>query len=265
MASDDSSSDAPNSISELIERAQLLGKQIGTSSPWYRGNGRTDYDLIPTVYRRPHCIQSERSYANEFRSRAPSRHHPCPPNDDHVGWLMMMRHYGLPTRLLDWTESLLVAAFFAVTDKQGAKGEEGCIWLLHPGRLNHAEGGGSGLFSIRSSAVIAQADAVFLGSSSDLPKQQTIAFVGQEIDPRLTVQQSMFTIHHGRCDLRKHVDAPKLLRRISIPPSSKTRILDELTQAGIREMSLFPDLEHLSRWIPGYIAQRRMEDLGYIE
>ena len=43
-------------------------------------------------------------------------------------WLSLMRHYGIPTRLLDWTHSFLVAAYFAVDDADKAR--DCAIWAL---------------------------------------------------------------------------------------------------------------------------------------
>jgi hypothetical protein len=57
-----------------------------------------------------------------------------PDPDDYFGWLFLAQHYGLPTRLLDWSESPLVALYFAVTE--GHEDHDGCVWALWPGGLN---------------------------------------------------------------------------------------------------------------------------------
>lgn len=55
----------------------------------------------------------------EFRLRAHHYLTDLPDDADYLEWWSLMRHYGAPTRLLDWTYSIYVATYFALEKKPG--------------------------------------------------------------------------------------------------------------------------------------------------
>jgi hypothetical protein len=55
-----------------------------------------------------------------------------PETDDDFQWLALMQHHGAPTRLIDFTWSPYVAAFFALERTTA----DGVIWALNPGRID---------------------------------------------------------------------------------------------------------------------------------
>lgn len=70
----------------------------------------------------------------KFKEQASTFSDTCPDGDDGLQWLALMQHHGAPTRLLDFTESVDVAAFFALAE---AASGYAAIWAVDKARLHH--------------------------------------------------------------------------------------------------------------------------------
>ena len=105
-----------SSISELLKQAGKLEK---TDAWIFRGMHNSEYELQPSVGRIRHdsirnklTAYRERRYLWQFRDWV--RPHVSLTIANELEWLVLGQHHGLPTRLLDWTRSPIVAAYFAV-------------------------------------------------------------------------------------------------------------------------------------------------------
>jgi hypothetical protein len=128
----------PTDIASLIRVArQTLQGGFGRTPYWFRGHAQADWTLVPSVHRHYDNL-GERDLINRFRLGAPTRYSNCPEARDVAGWITLMQHFGLPTRLLDWTGSLIVAAYFAVSHEPRPGSGPAAIWVLLPNGLNKA-------------------------------------------------------------------------------------------------------------------------------
>ena len=207
---------------------------------WWRGQSSTAYDLVPGVYRANRGTRGEQNLCLRFRQYAQTRYEKCPQQEDFCSWLFLAQHYGLPTRLLDWSESALVALFFATS---GDSTLDASLFVLHPREMNRVTNGDPTLVPVTSSP----ASDLFRGAFNDrIIETKTVAVLSHELDNRMLVQQGAFTLHGSPKDLREVADNGSLLRSLTVPAESKPKIIEELASLGIRRRTLFPDLANLA-------------------
>lgn len=232
-----------NDLNQTLDAIVKASKKFDAIKPWWRGQAVLDWDLLPTC-RRPGISASEINLTFRFKNMAKARHRNCPDNSDLAGWLFLMQHYRLPTRLLDWSESPLVAMFFAIEDRN-YDNFDGVLWALHPGRLNHNQCGEYLCFDGDDSHV-AQLFQEAFNPPTDKPAENVLCVLTDQIDPRPMLQQSVCTIHGASVPLNKLPESEDFLIRIRIPKDRKEnfRLIFDLLR--VSRETLFPDLENLA-------------------
>lgn len=113
---------------------------------WFRGQTRLCYDLTPSLFREqarprlhegcdklqpPAVMYDESSMLYHFMLHQREFRHEY---QDVFAWLCLMQHYNAPSRVLDWTENILMALYFAVWETEVDC--DGAVWVLNAGRLN---------------------------------------------------------------------------------------------------------------------------------
>jgi hypothetical protein len=139
VAEEDQSTIAITNLASVEAGIFDANKTFENTRPLWRGHANSSWLLQPEVFRNSArgVPYHEISVIRDFMSHAESRRTNCPPMSDRLGWLLLARHYGLPTRLLDWSNSPLVALYFAVSDATQASCD-GCLWAIVPGHVNEA-------------------------------------------------------------------------------------------------------------------------------
>jgi hypothetical protein len=228
--------------SEFLEAIRKARKELGDPTiVWYRGQSREHYRLTPSLLRHPLGISKEQALFNEYE-RSAARLHAPRSNDWQL--LIDMQHYGIPTRLMDWTDVLGVALAFALYDS-GDDHEDSVIYVLDPLGLNAL----SGLDEIKR----VPNDAEFKYKSIYWHGRPFKAVFPIAIDSafqndRIAAQSGSFTVHGAKLD---PIDdqAPSGICKIVLRSSAKPEAREFLEYANLNTFSIYPDIVGMARHI----------------
>lgn len=218
----------------------LRKDQDGTTT-WFRGQVKANWPLLPGIMRSTPGL-SEASALARFKQSAAmlTDHTPGTAFD----WTFLMQHYGVPTRLLDWTESPLVALFFAVDNNGKYRNADAAVWCLKPTELN------------KNANISNASEANYIPSFDDIELQPyasdklkttnvellPVATIATRNNPRIQAQLGTFTIHHTKKVAIEAVGDGSHVIKYTIPHASRENIKRELKLLGLNQFSLFPEL-----------------------
>lgn len=271
-------------IKEVIDLIKAIKKDLKKwppqTKPWFRGeSGKLSLALRPKIasYKtneENHLLQSFRRQAGGI-ANVPDRKHTDM-------WLFLAQHYGVPTRLLDWTEGALMALYFAINKGKAHPR----VYMLNPRKLNEFAGvetkklnfplswaytyaslyvdlawQNRSIPSIKrkmnrekkhenhtTSKNIDRVLKILEKNKLDIP----VAFPAVYQDTRMIAQRSCFTIHGKKLKpLKKTINESKkktfeCLIEYKIDPKKRKDILKDLSILGISAATIFPDLDNLA-------------------
>lgn len=208
---------------------------------WFRGQCDSEYVLLPSLFRFPKGMEKEKEVFDTFK-RLSQKIAFSHKNEWEL--LIDMQHYFIPTRLLDWSENLGIAIYFAIYSHTNNK--DISLYVLNPLELNK--------YSKKQGIPIVPDDNMGLSyinnyiKKEPFPPTYPIAIKSNFINERVMAQRGMFTVHGDDLTAIEKL-CPNAVEKFIISYKAIPEIKEFLDIANINEFTVFPDLHGLSYFI----------------
>jgi len=237
---------AERAVRTIGEFVVALRDTAGDGLVWYRGQERADWRLVPSLAREAEGLGAELLTIKRFKQNA-APYLPARPASEWE-WVFLMQHHRAPTRLLDWSESPLIALFFALWGREHEQ-QDAAVWCLDPIALNRLAG------HRRMHARDILAFGIDQPLDDYLPDRvnervstlNPVAAIGPRNSARMVAQSGTFTVIHAEPLAIEEVgERQDHIWKIVIPAEARSLLRSELSLLGVHEHTLFPDLDRVA-------------------
>lgn len=256
---------------KLCNELQGYG-QDNTDKVIFRGHQDAEWDLIPSLARYIGNSQKIYDAEEELKNKFIQKwfFDEMKPYIEHTSLfpvLYIMQHYGIKTRMLDWTLSWKVAAYFATENKDGDS-KDSAVWYINKTQVENQFKGICKEYEKRSQYQINKRDCELCWdqiNESNCPARQScnnqircnaIFFkdvLSTATDVRMMIQASCFTycsnplVDHIKCIAKVlGEDTKKYCKKMIIPSTLKPKFRSKLEQSEYKREKLFP--EKVEEW-----------------
>jgi len=239
------------SVSELI---QCLKNETNPDLvTWFRGHSKFDWILEPSINRFTYpdpigwAIRLYKTFVQNSVKLFNS-----PPTQEYE-WMFYMQHYGIPTTLMDWSESPLVGLYFAVEDEKHHS-DDGALYFLEPTTFNssasHTVVGQKDIFAFGIDNETTQYLLTQINLTNKLLKTPPMAAIGPKNSVRIQAQEGAFVAHHRDMTwMEQNIASSNWAWKHKIPASAKIGILEELRYLMMDRYTIYPQLDNLAKKI----------------
>ena len=262
------------SIRDYLDAISYFEKKefFSLTGSFYRGNKDYEFSLIPKILRNEYKYDRilEMNILTSFKKRALSYIKNPPAMNDNEKWLVLAQHYGVPTKLLDFSCSPLIALYFASEFNQNLDEiKDGVVWILIPlkfqGWINKK------FHPIEDELIYRNLNVKASGDIDVIPYKHPIVYSPYLLDERMRAQESVFlmwgsenkpledmvekVIEYTVSD-QSNIDNNNttfnfnhFLIKLIIDKDYKNQIRKQLSLLGIDKLKLFPTLDSLGEKI----------------